>query len=142
MSMPKPPEAPSRTWSYGLLIPHDPRAVGVVRATIRSILRAARLNCIVDTVELLASEIVTNAYRNSPTDTYVTMERTPDDFRVTVWDHGPTVPGLARAEAPPDAYAESGRGLPLVDACADEWGVRDYPHGKAVWFHLAPKGDA
>ncbi len=131
---------PERPWSYGLLIPHDPRAVGVVRATLRSILKAARLGCVADTVELLASKLVTNAYRHSRTDAYVSMDWEPDParFQVTVWDHGPGIP--TRAEVPPDA--ESGRGLGIVDACADEWGVRDYPQGKAVWFSIAPKGEA
>ncbi|WP_411150263.1 ATP-binding protein [Streptomyces sp. A30] len=129
------PEPPTPLWTYGLTIPHDPRAVRVVRATIRSILAAAKLNCIVDTVELLVSEVVTNAYRHSPMETYVSMERTPDDFRVTVWDHAPGTP-MPRAPAADD---ERGRGLGIVEACADEWGVRDYPHGKAVWFSVAPK---
>ncbi|MDC0772861.1 ATP-binding protein [Streptomyces sp. HD] len=129
------PETPQPLWTYGLTIPHDPRAVRVVRATIRSILAAAKLNCIVDTVELLASEVVTNAYRHSAMDAYVSLERTPDDFRVTVWDHGSGAP----APLTPVARDEHGRGLGIVNACADEWGVRDYPRGKAVWFSVVPK---
>ncbi|MFI1730779.1 ATP-binding protein [Streptomyces acidicola] len=107
----------------------------MVRATIRSVLAAARLNCIVDTVELLVSEVVTNAYRCSAQETYVSMERTPEDFRVTVWDHG------SGALAPRNASDEDerGRGLGIVEACADHWGVRDYPRGKAVWFSVVPK---
>ncbi|WP_309484159.1 ATP-binding protein [Streptomyces himalayensis] len=81
-----------------------------------------------DTVELLASEVVTNAYRYSSSDAYVSMERTADDFRVTVWDHGFGTPE-PRATADGD---ECGRGLGIVEACADEWGVQDYPRGKAV----------
>lgn len=131
------PESPNPLWTYGMSIPHDPRAVGVVRAAIRSILRVARLNCIVDSVELMVSEIVTNAYRHSPTEAYVSMERTPDDFRVTVWDHGPGTP-TPRTPADSD---ERGRGLGIVEACADEWGVRTYPYGKAVWFSVVPKGE-
>ncbi|MCX4905686.1 ATP-binding protein [Streptomyces sp. NBC_00878] len=122
-------------WTYGMSIPHDPRAVGVVRATIRSILAAAKLNCIVDTVELLVSEVVTNAYRHSSMEAYVSMERTLEDFRVTVWDHGPGTP----TPSTPANGDECGRGLGIIEACADEWGVRDYPYGKAVWFTVAPK---
>jgi anti-sigma regulatory factor (Ser/Thr protein kinase) len=131
------PESPTSLWTYGLSIPHDPRAVRVVRATIRSILAAAKLNCIVDTVELLVSEVVTNAYHHSPVESYVSMERTPEDFRVTVWDHAPGTP----APRTPAADDERGRGLGIVEACSDEWGVRDYPYGKAVWFSVAPKGE-
>ncbi|KUO21772.1 ATP-binding protein [Streptomyces dysideae] len=131
------PETPQPLWTYGLTIPHDPRAVGVVRATIRSILSAAKLNCIVDTVELLVSEVVTNAYQHSAMETHVSMERTPEDFRVTVWDHGLGTP----MPLAPAAHDERGRGLGIVEACADQWGVRGYPHGKAMWFTVAPKGN-
>ncbi|AVH56716.1 MULTISPECIES: ATP-binding protein [Streptomyces] len=83
---------------------------------------------------LLVSEIVTNSYRHSAMETYVSMERTREDFRVTVWDHGPGRP-MPRTPADGD---ERGRGLGIVEACADQWGVRDYRHGKAVWFSVAP----
>ncbi|MER5223489.1 ATP-binding protein [Streptomyces flaveus] len=132
------PESPNSRWTYGISIPHDPRAVSVVRATIRSILNVTRLNCLVDSVELMVSEIVTNAYWHSSTETYVSMERTPDDFRVTVWDHGQGTP-TPRTPADSD---EHGRGLGIVEAYADEWGVRTYPYGKAVWFSVAPKEEA
>lgn len=129
------PETPQPLLAYGLSIPHDPRAVRVVRATIRGILAAARLNCIVDTAELLASEVVTNVYRHSTTEAYVSMECSSDDFRVTVWDHGSGTP----TPVAPATRDERGRGLGIVDACADQWGVQEYPHGKAVWFSVAPK---
>ncbi|UUU31107.1 ATP-binding protein [Streptomyces sp. CA-210063] len=92
------------------------------------------------TVELLASELVTNAYRHSPTDAYVNVERTPETLTVSVWDHGPT--GPAPSEARHRSDAESGRGLGIVGACADEWGVQEYPHGKAVWFSVVAKEEA
>lgn len=133
---------PEEPWSYGLFIPHDPRAVGVVRATIRHVLKTARLDCIVDTAELLVSELVTNAYRNTETDSYVSMdwEPAPPDFRVTVWDSGDSLP----QPVPARADDENGRGLALVEHCSDAWGVHDYTDkdagvtGKAVWFTLNP----
>ncbi|WP_246203712.1 ATP-binding protein [Streptomyces tailanensis] len=128
---------PKSHWSYGFLIPHDPRAASVVRAALRALLRATRLGCVADTVELLASELVANAYRHSPADACVSVEHTPDTLTVSVWDHNPAPP--TPAEARRDDDAESGRGLGIVAACADEWGVRDYPHGKAVWFSVVPK---
>ncbi|MCZ4508138.1 ATP-binding protein [Streptomyces sp. ActVer] len=137
---PEPAELPGSPWSYGLLIPHDPRAAGIVRAALRAILRATRLGCVADTVELLASELVTNAYRHSPSDAYVNVAGTPECVTVSVWDHGSGA--LATTSDPPADDAESGRGLSIVEACADEWGVRDYPHGKAVWFSVAPKEGA
>ncbi|MFF8815270.1 ATP-binding protein [Streptomyces pactum] len=128
---------PVEAWSYGLFIPHDPRAVGVVRATIRSVLKAARLTCIADTAELLVSELATNAYHHTTTDAYISMEWEPEppDLRVAVWDTAPGLP-RPRAAGPDD---EGGRGLALVKSCADDWGVDRYPNGKAVWFTMAAK---
>jgi anti-sigma regulatory factor (Ser/Thr protein kinase) len=75
-----------------------------------------------------------------PSDAYVSVERTPDALTISVWDHGPGTP--IRAEYRRSDADESGRGLGIVEMCADEWGVRAYPYGKAVWFRVAPKGDA
>ncbi|MFH8746213.1 ATP-binding protein [Streptomyces rimosus] len=126
---------PSETWSYGLFIPHDPRAVGVVRAALRHILAGAGLNCLVETAELMVSELVTNSYQYGRTDAYVSVDRSPFDLTIAVWDTGPGVPEQQKAAMD----EEYGRGLGIVDACADSWGVRDYPNGKAVWFTLAQR---
>lgn len=140
------PAPAPESWSYGLFIPHDPRAVGVVRATLRSVLRAARLNCLVDTAELLVSEVVTNAYRNSRADVYVAMDWTPPgEFEVSVYDSGGGSPAWAITAGGGGELREGGRGLTLVEACSDAWGVRDCSDpgagvaGKAVWFRMAAK---
>ena len=36
-----------------------------------------------------------------------------------------------------DPDALSGRGLALVDAVSDRWGVEDVERGKSVWFELS-----
>jgi hypothetical protein len=61
------------------------------------------------------------------------MDRSPCDLTIAVWDTGSGTP--EQQTAGPDA--ERGRGLGIVDACADSWGVRDYPNGKSVWFSVA-----
>ncbi|AEW96320.1 MULTISPECIES: ATP-binding protein [Streptomycetaceae] len=127
------------SWSYGLYIPHDPRAVRVARATIRCVLGTARLERLTDTAELLLSEVVTNAYRYSTADVYVAMDWVPHQLEVHVFDTGP-LRGVAERHG--DGLAESGRGLPLVAACADAWGVRTYGgDGKSVWFRMAGARD-
>ncbi|WP_459249630.1 ATP-binding protein [Streptomyces youssoufiensis] len=127
---------PEQPWSYGLFIPHDPRAVGVVRATVRSVLRAGGLNSLTYKAELLASELVTNAYRNAHADAFVSMDWQPGDFRLTVWDTGARLP-VPRAAAVGDECGR-GRGLAIVEAGSDDWGVERYDGGKAVWFSLKP----
>jgi anti-sigma regulatory factor (Ser/Thr protein kinase) len=135
--------SPDEPWSFRLFIPRDPQSVGIVRATLRSILEAGRLNCIVDTAELLVSELVTNAYHHANTDAFVSMDYAPTELCVSVWDAGP---GLPTAATEPDTEAERGRGLPLVNALADAWGVARHHDegagvsGKGVWFRLRPEG--
>ncbi|MFJ2200641.1 ATP-binding protein [Streptomyces violaceusniger] len=64
---------------------------------------------LVDTAELLVSELTTNAPRNTATDSYVNVDwqPKPPDFRVTVWDSGSALPQPVQAEADD----EGGRGL-------------------------------
>ncbi|MFD0684877.1 ATP-binding protein [Actinomadura fibrosa] len=80
-------------------------------------------------VELITSELVTNAIRNASTVTLVLY--LPDDKSavVEVWDDNPDGP----AEVTADAHAEGGRGLQLVGALARAWGWRTTRDGKVTW---------
>lgn len=89
----------------------------------------------VDTVVLIVSELVTNAYRygTEPGDSIlVVVSTTPDRVRVEV--HDPR----RRRPRPREATGEStrGRGLHIVGALADRWGVDDRPFGKKVWVEV------
>lgn len=53
------------TWVYALRLPHDPRAARVARMTVRATLNGHGMHEVVDVVELLTSELVTNAYRHT-----------------------------------------------------------------------------
>lgn len=59
------PESESDPWEYSLYIPNDPRAVTVCRRTLRLILTMHGLIRLVDTAELLATELVSNAVRHT-----------------------------------------------------------------------------
>lgn len=86
-----------------------------------------------DLVELLASELLTNALRHGPTEGRVVVHvtRRRHLLRITVHDGGDAPPVLRPAEP----SREGGRGLHLVDALATSWGVdHDYHGGKSVWF--------
>ncbi|MER6014690.1 hypothetical protein [Streptomyces bluensis] len=58
-------------------------------------------------------------------------------LRGSVWDTGPLLP---RPNPRPEPEADFGRGLALVDLCADDWGsfAVGMAHGKVVWFELLP----
>ena len=137
--------APGRSISLAAL----PTAPSVGRAFVRRVLSGATVSAdCVETTELLASELVTNAVRHtgraegSPfpkaTETVTTLAlRLQVDgavVRVEVWDGDPTLPQMAEA----DADAESGRGLLLVSTLSERWGsYRSRLGGKTVWCEVA-----
>jgi len=84
---------------------------------------------------LLTSELVTNAvaHASTPVKVEVKVKRTPDRARVEVYDGSRDAPTYK----PLTLDRENGRGLAIVDAIADAWGVAPVDdHGKVVWFEL------
>ncbi|AVH57933.1 MULTISPECIES: ATP-binding protein [Streptomyces] len=134
----------SPPWSYTLQLPHDPRA------TLRTVLAAHGLAELTSTAELLASELLTNAHLHTPGPYALRILSTePDRLRVAVWDTDPRVPPGFREGTPdpvPPQDAERGRGLHLVRACADAWGVSVLRElgaskgGKLLWAECAHAG--
>ncbi|MCX4762918.1 ATP-binding protein [Streptomyces sp. NBC_01275] len=118
----------SPSWNYTLHLPRDPRAPGVARGALRLILAAHEMPELAPTAELMAAELLTNSHLHTkgPYSLRVLSPR-PGRLRVAVWDTDPRIPpgfsygGTPAPPSPPDA--EHGRGLHLVRACADEWGV-------------------
>ncbi|MFF8972532.1 ATP-binding protein [Streptomyces sp. NPDC014995] len=127
-------------WSYTLQLPHDPRAPGIARVTLRAVLAAHSLAELTPTAELLAAELLANAHLHTTGD-YGLRLRSVDagGLRVGVWDSDPRVPpGFVPADGdsvvvPPDEDAENGRGLRLVRACAERWGAAELAAGKLLW---------
>jgi len=136
------------SWAYTLHLPHDPVAPGIARATVRTVLAAHGCAELTPTAELLASELLTNAHLHTE-GPYILRLRPMGNgrLRVAVWDTDPRVPpGFAGgAPLPPDG-AEGGRGLHLVQACADsvgvsvlrEWGASK--GGKLLWAECQSDG--
>ena len=86
-----------------------------------------------ETVELLTSEVVTNAVVHAGSSPVVEVAADGGTVRVSVEDHDPAWP-MPRA-VPEDAT--SGRGMGLVDTMADAWGVEQAaPRGKRIWFEV------
>ncbi len=88
----------------------------------------------VDTVALAVSELATNCVRYAGTEFTVDVDQTAKRLRVAVTDSGRGTPTVRS----PDPSEPSGRGLMLVQALSDEWGVTKSRRGvgKTVWFEL------
>lgn len=84
-----------------------------------------------DSVELLVSEVVTNAVRYASKPVSLRLLRT-DVLRCEVGDDVPQLPRLRQARA----TDEGGRGLYLVNRLARRWGATRLSTGKVVWFEL------
>lgn len=100
---------------------------------IRASLLEAGREDLVDTAELLVSEIVTNALVHAGTFIDVAFTLAGHGLRVEVTDgspHAPTVRGYGPS-------AGTGRGLMLLEEMVDDWGVVLDEPGKTVWFQLA-----
>ncbi|MEU7422846.1 ATP-binding protein [Streptomyces sp. NPDC040750] len=129
-------------WDYTLYIPNDARAVTVCRRTLRLVLTLHGLIGLVDTAELLATELVSNAVRHTKGPAALRVRRTPEGVVwIGAWDTDPAPPPPPRPVNSIPGLEEDGRGLALVRACADYWGwqpsARFGDRGKYVWCELA-----
>ena len=118
-----------------LWLPPDVRAVASAREFLRSTLGAWSAEDLLDEAELVLSELVTNALVHAEGGAGVTLtfDGAADRLTISVHDSSPRRPRERRAG--PDALG--GRGLGIVEAVADDWGVRVEGSGKTVWAELA-----
>ncbi|MFC5724362.1 ATP-binding protein [Streptomyces gamaensis] len=140
----------SQPWTYTLELPRDPRAPGVARTTLRTVLQRHGMPALIDVAELLTSELVTNTYVHTDGPCSMRLRGDPqgERLRVSVWDTSPRIPPLFNG--PPrtiDREADNGRGLTLIRLCASNWGSYTFDpelfgstSGKMLWFELAPRG--
>ena len=117
----------------------DLPAVAETRRILRDHLRLWGVPGLVDTAELLATELVTNALQHTAGGAVLTATLTPGPehlLRVEVRDYADRRPRVGTPESGGD-HGTSGRGLLLVAALADAWGVSSQDRGKMVWFELS-----
>jgi anti-sigma regulatory factor (Ser/Thr protein kinase) len=85
---------------------------------------------VADAVELMVSELVTNAVVHARSGVEMTLEELSDRTRVEVCDDSARLPETR------DPTEAGGRGLLVVEALADRWGVQRLDGGKAIWFEV------
>jgi anti-sigma regulatory factor (Ser/Thr protein kinase) len=100
--------------------------------------RGWQLFHLVDSVELLVSELVTNAILHGVGAVRLVADYDGTRIRVEVHDHDPNAPEAHVTAA--TQLDEHGRGLQLIAMLADSWGTRRTDVGKAVWIELAAAG--
>jgi len=121
-------------------LPPRMTAPRLARATVSSAIGSVRPE-VAEEIELLTSEVVTNAIRHARVDplgeVILRVDTLDDHVRVEVLNPGPSfdppVPSIP-------GVSGTGLGLFLVDALADAWGVgREGPRTK-VWFEISKNG--
>jgi anti-sigma regulatory factor (Ser/Thr protein kinase) len=116
---------------------------------------------------LPVSELVTNGFLHAGTHLRLTISLTAEFIEVSVRDENPRTPIVRPVRLDLDAdladlpegvhvhgdhreaslhvgeagSVAAGRGLHIVDAVADEWGVAEYADGKDVWFRIRTPAD-
>jgi DNA-binding NarL/FixJ family response regulator len=112
-----------------------PASAGRARAFARDAMTSAGAadDSLVETVQLLLSELVTNAIVHASSEPTVAISLLADRVHIEIVDSTTTAvrPRTARADE------ESGRGLGIVEMLALAWGTTPLPGGKVVWFDVA-----
>ncbi|GAA5207348.1 SpoIIE family protein phosphatase [Streptomyces thinghirensis] len=117
-------------------LPRRPESVAEARRFVRAAVDGVA-PVLVDTVELLVSELVTNALLHARTDIDVSARVEDGTVHVRVRDQRPDRKLLPQ-ECP--AYIGTGQGLAVVSRLASRYGVEADEASKTVWFELGPDG--
>ena len=94
--------------------------------------RAAKViadGTLLDDVELMAAEGVANAILHGTGVVTVTVATDGRRLRVEITDEGPS-----RGDACAERRLDHGRGLTVIDALADDWGLEQSPRRTRLWF--------
>jgi anti-sigma regulatory factor (Ser/Thr protein kinase) len=120
-----------------LLVRHEPASAAFVRRQLACDLARYDLPPeVIDDAVLVVSELVGNAVRHAPASAAGTLDVSWDvdesGVRVCVGDPSDQPP---RARVAREDETR-GRGLMIVDAMSDDWGVERGVHGKRIWAHV------
>jgi|SRR5271165_1742780 len=107
-----------------------PGVAGRVRRWIRPVLAGWGADGSTPELALIATELTTNAVRYGRGPIDVVVRRTADTIRIEVTDRGE---GVVEMPPPRPELDVRGRGLLLVQALAEAWGVARAPGTKTVW---------
>ncbi|MFJ9416631.1 ATP-binding protein [Streptomyces sp. NPDC101227] len=113
-----------------------PARIGHVRRIVSAQLRYWHLDALIDPAALGVSELLANVHRHARPSKQCTVELYAllDQLTVSVHDRDPRLPRIRDA----DSWETCGRGLSLIAALSESWGMRPDTdgRGKVVWFTL------
>jgi anti-sigma regulatory factor (Ser/Thr protein kinase) len=116
-----------------ITLPGVERSVANARRFVRDILGGR--HPALDDISLGVSELATNAIKHTPSGNggkiTVRLAAAGSSIRAEVTNDGRTTPAKPGPES--DAEAEEGRGILIVEALADAWGVTEHADSTTVW---------
>ncbi|MEV2245608.1 SpoIIE family protein phosphatase [Streptomyces sp. NPDC049970] len=115
----------------------DPEGLSEARSIVRQALTDWDLAGLADDAELVTGELLVNVLLHTEGGAVLTLEVLPEPvrrIRLSVQDRSSVWP---RRRAPGET-STSGRGLLLLDAVAERWGIEPRGEGKAVWCEIGP----
>ncbi|MEU9524089.1 SpoIIE family protein phosphatase [Streptomyces sp. NPDC048210] len=115
----------------------DPQGLSEARAIVRQALTDWGLAGLADDAETVTGELLVNVLLHTEGGAVLTLEVLPEPvrrIRLSVQDRSSVWP----RRRTPGETSTSGRGLLLLDAVAERWGIEPRGEGKAVWCEIDP----
>ncbi|MFJ3856152.1 ATP-binding protein [Streptomyces sp. NPDC090085] len=137
MTIERPPAVPAPVGppTYGQTYPREPKSAPAARRLVGHALTLWDCEAVADAVAVVTGELVANAIEHGDALVFRLSVARPSQDVVRVWvtdrSHGQPAP---RQAADDD---EGGRGLAIVAALADDWGIEPTRWGKRVWAEIA-----
>jgi anti-sigma regulatory factor (Ser/Thr protein kinase) len=122
-------------WSHTTEFAAEANSVSDARAFVRRHLLDHGMGPLVDDVELVVSELATNALVHAHTPFMVILLVCEGSVRLEVLDGSQIGPVMVMAQA----LDTGGRGVAIVNALSRDWGViANMSGGKSVWAEFPP----
>ncbi|MGN6330643.1 MAG: ATP-binding protein [Motilibacteraceae bacterium] len=132
---------PPRSRHY--VLPATVTSVTRARNDVRALLREWRLTAVEDDAALVVTELVGNAVRHGRGEVKMVVLLHDHHLRLEVHDAGQVVPVAAVASARTtrpeheQGHGENGRGLRIVEALTERWGIVEHGSGLLAWCEMA-----
>jgi anti-sigma regulatory factor (Ser/Thr protein kinase) len=113
----------------------EPLSASAARLWVQDTLGQIGRNDLVESATAGVSELVTNAILHAQTAISVVLQNFGERVVITVTDRAPVhTQSRFSPDAPREEDSTVGRGLGIVRAFAEDWGVVSSTHGKSIWF--------